>query len=314
MTDTFNNADEAYHAAVRQVLSDGTRKPNRTGVDTLSYFGLNYSINMLEGFPLLTTKAIQWHHIVVEMLWFLSGRTDISILHQHGIKFWDAWANADGEVPSAYGNFWRSFPVRGEIYWGANNDGLGPLFLKESNDQITWIIDEIKKNPMSRRLVVSAWEPSNAQTSKLPPCHLLFAFNVQNTVNGDQLLNLHLTQRSADMALGVPYNIASYGLLLHLIARFTGLKPGNFSHTLVDAHVYTCKSNGDQADHDHVPNLEIQLKRMPRPAPKLVLSDDIQALGDIEALIQNPDLDYILSHIRLDNYEPHDALKFKVAV
>lgn len=333
----FDNADEAYLAAVLRVLRTGVRKPNRTGVDTLSTFGVHYAIDISKGFPLLTTKEINWSHIVVEMLWFLSGRTDIGVLQRHGIKFWDAWADAVGEVPSAYGNFWRNFPP------------IGDAHSNPTVDQIAWVIEEIKLNPMSRRLVVNAWHPDNALDSELPPCHLLFVFNVTPSAAGiPQKLNLHLTQRSADMALGVPYNIASYGLLLNLMARFTDLQPGIFSHTLVDAHIYTskeegkgfiCPSCGPRAapragapfgagdkclcgdlyvesppSEDHIPNLLIQQKRIPSLAPQLRISGDITTLADVEALIDEPDLATILDKFPLYDYDPHPPLKFKVAV
>ena len=181
-----------YLDLVREVLAKGTRKPNRTGVDTFSTFNYNYEIDLRKGFPLLTTKEISWKNIVVENLWFLSGDTHIGLLQKHKCKFWDPWADAEGKVPSAYGNFWRHFPVHDEAGRAAYND------------QIAWVLEELKRNPMSRRLVISAWSPGNAQTSKLPPCHCLFVFNVQMDDHGEPLLCLHLTQRSCDVALGVP--------------------------------------------------------------------------------------------------------------
>ena len=162
---------------------------------------------------------------MVENLWFLSGETHIELLKKHGCKFWDPWADEHGQVPSAYGNFWRHFPV---------HDAGGRAAF---NDQVAWVAEELKRNPMSRRLVVTAWAPGNAQTSKLPPCHLLFVFNVQLDEGGDPLLCLHLTQRSADVALGVPYNIAGYAFLLELFSRFTGIRAGVFARMMIDAHV-----------------------------------------------------------------------------
>ena len=161
-----------YLDLVRDVLAQGTRKANRTGVDTLSTFNHNYEIDLRLGFPLLTTKEISWKNIVVENLWFLSGETHIGLLKKHGCRFWDPWADDQGFVPSAYGNFWRHFPVHTDERAGFN-------------DQVAWVVEELKRNPMSRRLVVSAWAPGNAQTSKLPPCHLLFVFNVQLDPQGD---------------------------------------------------------------------------------------------------------------------------------
>lgn len=360
-----------YLDLVQHVLDHGTRKENRTGVDTLSTFGHYYEHDLRDGFPLLTTKSVSWKNIVCEMLWFLSGQTDVGILKQHGCKFWDAWADGNGKVPSAYGNFWRQFPVHGTRSSSDHNiDGDDCLAF---NDQIAWVLAELKRNPMSRRMVVSAWAPSNAQTSKLPPCHCLFMFNVQNhkpkvvhygtndgtmpacvadryerTTRGHilprgegfnedlnwcpecqkvmprlqnleskdpQRLCLHLTQRSCDVALGVPYNIASYALLLSLFSHFTGIQPGIFAHTLVDAHIYCAKPDGSMADLDHVPGLKEQLTRTPRKLPKLRISDEIKSLDDIEKLMK-PEVTTaeVMRHFVLEGYEPHPAINFKVAV
>jgi thymidylate synthase len=314
-----------YLAAVKEVLERGTRKPNRTGVDTISTFNINYEIDLANGFPLLTTKEISWKNIVVEMLWFLSGQTDISILKKHGCKFWDAWADESGKVPSAYGNFWRQFPVHRDT----TPDPLG--FMGETrvvawNDQLAWLVDELKRNPMSRRMVVSAWAPGNAQTSKLPPCHAMFVVNVQNeehehkrppfgdrVIVPEQRVCLHLTQRSCDIALGVPYNIASYALLLELLSRFSGIKAGIFAHTLVDAHAYTSKADGSMAEYDHVPGLREQLGREPRPLPRLVIDESIKSLEDVEKLL-DADTETVMSKFRLEGYDPHPAISFKVAV
>ncbi len=290
-----------YLDAIRHVLENGTRKPNRTGVDTLSTFNHNYEIDLREGFPLLTTKAISWKNIVVENLWFLSGDTHIGLLQKHNCKFWDPWADPDGKVPSAYGNFWRNFPVHGR-------DGEA-----ETNDQLRYVLDEIKRNPMSRRLVVSAWAPGNAQTSKLPPCHALFMFNVQLDAKGEPLLCLHLTQRSCDMALGIPYNIAGYAFLLELFGRFTGIRPGIFAHTLVDAHVYTAKADGSMAEYDHVPGLREQLTRTPRALPRLAIDPSITKLEDIDPLLR-ADTETVMKHFVLTGYDPYPAIPFKVAV
>jgi thymidylate synthase len=291
---------QAYLDLVREVLSKGTRKPNRTGVDTLSTFNVNYEIDLAQGFPLLTTKEISWKNIVVENLWFLSGDTHIGLLKKHGCKFWDPWADADGRVPSAYGHFWRHFPVPGP-------DGARGL------DQVAWVLDEMKKNPMSRRLVVSAWAPGNAHTSKLPPCHAMYVFNVQLDPSGDPRLCLHLTQRSADVALGVPYNIAGYAFLLELFARFSGMRAGTFAHTCIDAHVYTRKPDGSMAEYDHVPGLQLQLERAPRPLPRLTIDPAIRSLADIERLLEEGTAE-VLEHFKLDGYDPHPAITFKVAV
>ena len=292
---------DAYLSLVREVLDRGTRKENRTGVDTLSTFNWNYEVELARGFPLLTTKAVSWKNILVENLWFLSGERHIGLLKKHGCKFWDPWADAAGFVPSAYGNFWRHFPIP------------GPDGTTSESDQVAWVLEEARKNPMSRRLVISAWAPGNAQASKLPPCHALWILNVQNDREGQPTLNLHLTQRSADVALGVPYNVAGYALLLELFARFLGLRAGIFAHTLVDAHVYTCKPDGQMAEYDHVPGLRTQLERAPRPLPRLRIDPAIRSLGDIRPLLE-ADTATVMKHFVLEGYDPHPEIKFKVAV
>ena len=291
---------QQYLDVIRRVLDTGQRKNNRTGVDTLSTFNVNYQIDLREGFPLLTTKEISWKNIVVENLWFLSGDTRIDLLRKHGCKLWEPWADEDGLVPSAYGNFWRNYPV--------HTDGEETF-----NDQIRYVINELKQNPQSRRLVVSAWAPGNAQTSALPPCHAFWVMNVQQDATGEPMLCLHLTQRSCDIALGLPYNIAGYAFLLELMARFTGIKPGYFGHTLIDAHIYTAKADGSMADYDHIPGLQTQLARAPRALPRLEISDEIKALDDVTALLE-ADTESLLDTFRLHDYQPHPALQFKVAV
>ena len=300
-----------YLDLVNEVLTHGTRKPNRTGVDTISTFNWNYEIDLEQGFPLLTTKEISWKNIVIENLWFLSGQKHIRLLQKHGCRFWDAWADKDGFVPSAYGNFWRRFPtIERDV------DLYGKCWRPGSVDQISWVIDELRRNPMSRRLVVSAWDPDNAHGSKLPPCHTLWVLNVQNKASADgveQRLCLHLTQRSADVALGVPYNIAGYALIQSIIGHLVGIKPGVFAHTLIDAHVYTSSEDGSNAEFDHVPGLREQLGREPRPLPTLKISDDIKTLRDIEDLFE-ADTETIMSKFVLEGYDPHPKINFKVAV
>ncbi|HEY7697198.1 MAG TPA: thymidylate synthase [Vicinamibacteria bacterium] len=291
---------KVYLDTVREVLETGTRRENRTGVDTISSFNINYEIDLALGFPLLTTKAISWKNIVVENLWFLSGVPDIGLLRKHGCRFWDPWADEKGRVPSAYGNFWRRFPV---------HENREAAF----NDQIAWVLSELKRNPLSRRLLVTAWAPANAQRSQLPPCHALFALNVQNDRAGVPRLNLHLTQRSCDIALGIPYNIAGYALLLELFSHWSGIPAGLFAHTLIDAHIYTAKPDGSMAEYDHVPGLREQLTRTPRPLPRLTISSELKSLDDIESLLSE-DTETLLSHFRLEGYDPHPAIPFKVAV
>lgn len=289
-----------YLDVVRKVLETGTRKENRTSVDTLSTFNINYEIDLKEGFPLLTTKEISWKNIVVENLWFLSGDTNIKLLKKHKCKFWDPWANEAGDVPSAYGNFWRNFPVHGN----------GDL---EFCDQVSRVLAELKRNQNSRRLVISAWSPKNALDSKLPPCHVIWILNVQSEKDGTRTLNLHLSQRSCDVALGLPYNIAGYSLLLQLFSQFTGLTPGKFAHTIVDGHIYTAKPDGSSAEYDHVPGLKEQLSRTPRNLPKLQIKPDIQNLDDVKKLL-TLDTREILDCFKLVDYNPYPAIKFKVAV
>lgn len=344
---------QQYLDAVREILDTGTRKESRTGVDTLSTFNINYKIDLRDGFPLLTTKKVSWKNIVVENLWFLSGEADIKILQKHGCKFWDAWADEKGNVPSAYGNFWRKFPVHSAEegtyteFHPLPAEGSNPPYHIGWNDQMAWAVDTLRKNPMSRRVVVSAWAPGNAQSSKLPPCHIVMVFNVQNlpsktipsngvycgvaacskwvpTEQGRCIwhggvpktrphLCLHLTQRSCDIALGVPYNIAGYAFLLELVSRLTEIRAGIFAHTLVDAHAYTCKPDGSMADMDHVPGLKEQLTRKPRELPQLVIDSSIKQLSDIDDLL-NTDTDTVMSKFKLIGYDPHPAIRFRVAV
>ncbi len=294
-----------YLDTVREVLETGTRKVNRTGVDTLSTFNINYEIDLAQGFPLLTTKEISWKNIVVENLWFLSGDTHIGLLRKHGCKFWDPWADENGEVPSAYGNFWRNFPVHSP---SAQNDPSAQFV-----DQLAWVVNELKHNPDSRRLVISAWAPGNAHTSALPPCHAMWVLNVQRDEHGAPRLCLHLTQRSCDVALGVPYNIAGYAFLLEMISRFTAIPAGTFAHTLIDAHIYTAKPDGSMAEYDHVPGLREQLTREPGPLPTLTIDPSVQKLDDIAPLLQADTAD-LLDLFQLKGYQAHPAISFKVAV
>ena len=308
-----------YHDLVQHVLDNGTRKENRTGVDTLSTFNYNYEIDLDEGFPMLTTKKISWKNIVIELLWFLSGDYHTKFLEKHNCKFWDAWVDDDGRVPSAYGSFWRRFPVQKSC----SPDDIMDWGPYGTNDQLGYVIRTLRENPDSRRLVVSAWYPDNAQNSKLPPCHCMYIFNVQYK-DGEPRLCLHLTQRSCDVALGIPYNIASYALLLHLIGQMTDIKPWLFAHTLVDAHIYTSKPDGSMEEHDHVPGLKEQITREPYSLPTLTITPAIRDLFDIENIIYGIDggsdiredfsTDKILEMFKLDGYISHPNIKFKVAV
>jgi thymidylate synthase len=309
-----------YRDLVKHVLANGTRKENRTGVDTWSTFGYYYEHDLRDGFPLLTTKAVSWKNIVIELLWFLSGSDKSEFLERHKCGFWRPWYLDDGRVANCYGAAWRQFPVHAKD-WDTTT-------VAETNDQISWVVDELKHNPMSRRMVVNAWAPGAAQKAKLPPCHAMFVLNVQNEEAEDvdfetrsvyhstkQRLCLHLSQRSCDVALGVPYNLASYALLLSLFSRFSGIEPGIFGHSLIDAHIYTAKADGSMSEYDHVPGLKQQIKRRPRKLPKLIIDDSIQSLGDVEALLDpSVTTDDIMGKFRLEGYKSHPEIRFRVAV
>jgi len=276
-----------YLDLVRHVLEHGVRKHSRTGVDTLAVFGANYRVDLAEGYPLLTTKAMYWKSMLHELLWYLSGEDHIRNLRQK-TKVWDAWADADGNLETAYGYFWRKFP-------SAKRRKDGTWEVREV-DQIRYVIDEIRRNPNSRRLVVTAWEPGNAIASRLPPCHYTFGFQVQ-----EGRLNCHLNQRSGDIALGIPFNLAAYSTLTTMIAQEVGLRPGVFSHFIVDAHIYTRGEDGSNAEYDHVPGLREQLAREPRPLPQLVVA-------------QKPLDELRFEDFRVEGYDPHPKIEFRVAV
>jgi len=276
-----------YLDLVRLVLENGTWKPSRTGVDTISYFGAFYRVDLAQGFPLLTTKEVNFAAMLHELLWYLSGEDHIRNLRRH-TKIWDAWADENGNLDTAYGRYWRRFPH-------PYQDAHGKWHVREV-DQIQYVIDTLKKEPTSRRLVVTAWEPGNAETSKLPPCHYSFVFNVQ-----DNRLNCHLTQRSGDIALGIPFNLACYATLTQMIAQETGLQVGYFAHTIVDAHIYTARPGSGMEEYDHVPGLKEQLCREPRPLPRLVIA-------------KKPFHELRFEDFRVEGYNPHPKIKFKVAV
>ncbi|ELY69523.1 thymidylate synthase [Natrinema versiforme] len=336
---------QQYLELVDTVLSEGTHKPNRTGVDTISSFSEHYEVDLQEGYPLLTTKEMdgyRWNSMLHEVCWYLSGEEHIRNLREE-TKIWDAWADEDGLLDTAYGRFWRRFPVpegddrlEGESWpdeiqqWVTEEEDGRTTF-----DQLQYVIDTLSDSPNSRRLVVNAWHPANAAVSTLPPCHYSFVFNVQ----GDRL-NCHLTQRSGDTALGIPFNIAAYALLTKVIAQQTGFEPGTFAHTVVDTHVYC--GRGDRGDWyadnlealqskladvddreeylevrewleseapdeaegderlDHVPGLLEQLSREPLERPTLEVAD-----------VSIDDLSY--EDVELRDYESHDGLEFSVA-
>lgn len=283
----------AYLDLVKRVLERGTLKHNRTGVDTISCFAEFYRVDLSEGYPLLTTKKMNFNAMLHEVLWYLSGADHIRELQKH-TKIWDAWADERGNLETAYGRYWRRFPVPSEgVALGSEVfvDETHPHVHREpdgslSFDQVGWAIDELRRNPNSRRIVITAWHPANAVASKLPPCHMTWVLNVQNGK-----LNCHLTQRSADIAIGIPFNLAAYALLTQAIAQEVGLQPGEFAHTLVDAHIYV----------NHLDRLEEQLRREPFPLPRLKIAE-------------KPFHQLQFEDFELLDYRCHDPIKFEVAV
>lgn len=292
-----------YLDLVKTVMNEGIRKPSRTGVDTISYFGAFYKVDLAKGFPLLTTKKMEWKSLLNEVLWYLSGEHHIRNLREH-TKIWDAWADENGRLQTAYGRFWRRFPVPagnavldGEIFVDENH----PFVRKEENgaltfDQVGWVVDEIKRNPNSRRLVISAWHPANAVISKLPPCHYTFTFNIN-----DGKLNCHLTQRSGDIALGIPFNLAAYSMLTQIVAQETDLKLGQFAHTIIDAHIYVAEKGSVNEKLDHLEGLKLQLTREPLPLPKLQIA-------------KKPIDELKFDDFELFGYQHHEKIRFGVAV
>lgn len=276
-----------YLDLVQTVIDNGIRKHSRTGIDTLSYFSAFYKVDLSKGFPLLTTKKMIWDSLLHEVLWYLSGDNHIRNLRNH-TKIWDAWADKDGNLDTAYGYYWRHFP-------SARKNENGEWEVTEV-DQIRYIIDEIKRNPNSRRLIVSAWEPGNATTSKLPPCHYTYAFNIANNK-----VNCHLTQRSGDIALGIPFNLAAYSILTHIIAMETGYEVGEFAHTIIDAHIYIADKGTELERYDHLEGLKLQLTRKPYELPRLEIN-------------KKPIDELSFEDFKLINYKHHDRIKFEVAV
>jgi thymidylate synthase len=261
-----------YLDLMQRVLADGVAKHDRTGTGTLSVFGHQMRFDLAQGFPLLTTKKLHVKSIIYELLWFLAGDTNIRYLNEHGVHIWDEWADARGDLGPVYGQQWRSWPAR---------DG-GTI------DQIANLVLTIRRNPDSRRLIVTAWNPADVDRMALPPCHCLFQFYVANGT-----LSCQLYQRSADVFLGVPFNIASYALLTMMLAQVTGHQPGEFIHTLGDAHLYL----------NHLEQARLQLSRSPRPLPTMRLNPQIR---DLDA--------FRFEDFALESYEPHPHIKAEVAV
>lgn len=261
-----------YHQLMQRILDEGASKEDRTGTGTISVFGHQMRFNLQEGFPLVTTKKLHLRSIIHELLWFLKGDSNIGYLKENGVSIWDEWADENGELGPVYGVQWRSWPLPSG----------------EKIDQISQLIHDIKNNPDSRRLIVSAWNVADIQNMALPPCHALFQFYV-----ADGRLSCQLYQRSADVFLGVPFNIASYALLTMMVAQVCGLKPGDFVHTLGDAHLYT----------NHLEQARLQLSRDVRALPTMKINPEI---GDI--------FGFKYEDFTLENYDPHPHIKAAVAV
>lgn len=261
-----------YQDLLRHILEHGTVKTDRTGTGTLSVFGYQMRFNMADGFPLVTTKKLHLKSIIHELLWFLAGDTNVHYLQENGVRIWNEWADPDGNLGHIYGYQWRSWPD----YRGG------------SIDQIAEAVDTIRHNPDSRRIIVSAWNVADLPNMNLPPCHAFFQFYV-----ADGKLSLQLYQRSADCFLGVPFNIASYALLLMMMAQVTGLEAGDFVHTLGDAHLYL----------NHLDQARLQLTREPRPLPRMIINPEVKSI-----------FDFRYSDFTLEGYDPHPHIKAEVSV
>lgn len=261
-----------YHELLRRILDTGMKKADRTGTGTLSVFGHQMRFDLADGFPMVTTKKLHLKSIVHELLWFLRGDTNVAYLHEHGVSIWDEWADEHGDLGPVYGHQWRSWPTP---------DG-GAI------DQISQVVAQIRSNPDSRRLIVTAWNPADVGRMALPPCHCLFQFWV-----GEGRLSCQLYQRSADAFIGVPFNIASYALLTMMVAQVTGLRPGEFVHTLGDAHLYS----------NHLEQARLQLSRTPRRLPRMHLNP---AVTDI--------FGFVYEDFAVEGYDPHPHIKAEVAV
>ena len=276
---------QQYHDALRTILDKGEVSTDRTGTGTMSYFGMQQRYSLADGFPLVTTKKLHLKSIIHELLWFLAGDTNIKYLKDNGVSIWDEWADENGDLGPVYGYQWRHFPAMVKSNETANGE---PLYFARSVDQIADLVEAIRKTPDSRRLIVSAWNPADVPDMALPPCHTLW----QVRISGGKL-HLQLYQRSADMFLGVPFNIASYSLLLVMLAHVTGYEPGDFVHTIGDAHIYS----------NHMEQVNLQLGRTPKALPQLRIKRDVGSL-----------FDFTFDDFEILNYDPDPAIKAPVAV
>ena len=276
---------QQYHDALRTILEQGVESTDRTGTGTLSYFGMQARYPLADGFPLVTTKKLHLRSIIHELLWFLAGDTNIAYLKDHGVSIWDEWADEKGDLGPVYGHQWRHFPKLEAA--GTDPEGRA-LFHAGEVDQIADLVEAIRTTPDSRRLIVSAWNPADVPDMALPPCHTLWQVRIAG-----QKMHLQLYQRSADMFLGVPFNIASYSLLLVMLAHVTGYEPGDFIHTIGDAHIYS----------NHMEQVEKQLSRSPKPLPQLRLRRDVASLFDFK-----------YEDFEILNYDPDPAIPAPVAV
>ncbi|PWR01091.1 thymidylate synthase [Meridianimarinicoccus roseus] len=276
---------QQYHDALRTVLSEGVETSDRTGTGTIAYFGLQQRYRLADGFPLVTTKKLHLRSIIHELLWFLAGDTNIAYLKANGVRIWDEWADANGDLGPVYGKQWRSFSALEPA--GQGPDGA-PIFLSRGVDQVADLVRAIRDTPDSRRLIVSAWNPGEVPQMALPPCHTLW----QVRILGGKL-HLQLYQRSADMFLGVPFNIASYALLLVMLAHVTGYEPGDFVHSIGDAHIYS----------NHMDQVRTQLARSPKPLPQLRIIRQVPSI-----------FDFTYEDFEVTGYDPDPAIRAEVAV
>ncbi len=266
-----------YLDILNRILTEGTQKGDRTGTGTISIFGTQSRYNLQDGFPLLTTKKLHLKSIIYELLWFLQGDTNVKYLQEHGVRIWNEWADENGELGPVYGHQWRSWP-----------DYAGGTI-----DQIQYVVDQLKNNPDSRRMIVSAWNVAEVNKMALPPCHTIFQFYTAPLPDGRRRLSLQLYQRSADTFLGVPFNIASYALLLQMMAQVCDMVPGDFIHTTGDTHLYL----------NHIEQAKLQLTREPRPLPTMKINPDVKSIFDFK-----------FEDFELEGYDPWPHIKAEVSV